>query len=64
MFNPKKTVCIKVGSKVNKHEHVSINGFPVQWSESVRHLGNLIDCPTHWIADTNDQCLLDMLINL
>ena len=22
---------------------MSINGFPVQWSESVRHLGNFVD---------------------
>ena len=42
-FNQNKTVCIKFGSKVNKHEHVTINGFPVQWSESVMHLGNLYD---------------------
>ena len=42
-FNPKKTVCIKLGIKINIDEHVSINGFPVQWSESVRHLGNLVD---------------------
>ena len=42
-FNPKKTVCIKFGSKINLDENVSISGFPVQWSESVRHLGNLVD---------------------
>ena len=42
-FNSKKTVCIKFGSKTNIDEHVSISGFPVQWSESVRHLDNLVD---------------------
>ena len=42
-FNPKKTVCIKYGSKINIDEHVSIRGFPVQWSESVRHMDNLVD---------------------
>ena len=26
-FNPKKTVCIKFGSKINIDEHVLINGF-------------------------------------
>ena len=31
-FNPKETVCIKFGSKINIDEHVSISGFPVQWS--------------------------------
>ena len=43
MFNPKKTVCIKFGSKIHNDEHVSMNGFTVQWSESVRHLGNFVD---------------------
>ena len=42
-FNPKKTVCIKFGSKVNKYEHVSINVFPVQWSKSVQYIGNLVE---------------------
>ena len=42
-INPKKTVCIKFGSKINIDEHVLISGFPVQWSESVRHIGNLVD---------------------
>ena len=42
-FNPKKTVCIRFGSKINIDEHVSISGFPLQWSESVRHLGNIVD---------------------
>ena len=58
MFNPKKTVCIKLGSKIHNDEHVSMNGFTVQWSESVRHLTLLtLHCLTRWIADTNDQCL-------
>ena len=26
-FNPKKTVCITFGSKINIDEHVSMNGF-------------------------------------
>ena len=42
-FNPKKTVCIKFGSKIHIDEHVSMNGFTVQWSECVRHLGNFVD---------------------
>ena len=42
-FNPKKTVCIKFGSKIHIDEHVSMNRFTVQWSESVRHLGNFVD---------------------
>ena len=36
-------MCIKLGSKINIDEHVSMNGFTVQWSESVRHLGNFVD---------------------
>ena len=42
-FNSKKTVCIKYGSKIKIDEHVSMNGFTVQWSESVRHIGNFVD---------------------
>ena len=30
-FNPKKTVRIKFGSKIHNDEHVSMNGFTVQW---------------------------------
>ena len=33
----------KILKQINIDEHVSINGFPVQWSESVRHLGNIVD---------------------
>ena len=29
-LNPKKTVCIKFSKTIYKHEHISINGFPVQ----------------------------------
>ena len=35
--NPKKTVCIQFGSKINIDKHVSMNGF------AVRHLGNFVD---------------------
>ena len=58
-FNPKKITCIKFGIKININEHVSMNGFTVQWSESVRHLVNFLTlhCLTRWIADTNDKCL-------
>ena len=42
-LDPKNTVCIKFVSKINIDEHVSMNGFTVQWSESVRHLGNFVD---------------------
>ena len=37
-FNTMKILCIKSGSKINIDEHVSNNGFPVQWSE----------CETPW----------------
>ena len=50
-FNPKKIVCVKFGSKIHIDENVSISGFPAQWSESVRHLGNLVD-PT--LSDSLD----------
>ena len=51
-------MCIQFGSKINIDEHVPMNRFPVQLSERVRHLGNFV---ARWIADTNDQYLLDML---
>ena len=55
-FNPTKTVCIKFGSKININEHVSINAFPVQWLESVRHLDTLLDSTLSDSLDTEDQC--------
>ena len=55
-FNPTKTVCITFGSKININEHVSINGFHVQWSESVRHIGTLLDSTLSDSFDTEDQC--------
>ena len=33
-YKQKKTVCIKFGSNINIEEHVTINGFHLQWSES------------------------------
>ena len=42
-FNPKKSACIKFGSQINIDEHMSINGFPIQWSESVSHFGNFVN---------------------
>ena len=65
-LNPKKTVCIKFGSKINIDEHVSINGFLCNGQRVWDTLATLFTllCLTHWIADTNDQCLLAMLINL
>ena len=36
-------MCIKFGSKINIDEHVSMNGFTVQWSESVRYPDNFVD---------------------
>ena len=44
-FNPKKTVCIKFGWIVLFFDAtvlMSMNGCTVQWSESVRHLGNFV----------------------
>ena len=55
-FNPKKTVCIKFGNKINIDEHVSMNGFIVQWSESVRHLGNFVDY-TVWLVGLQIQTI-------
>ena len=44
-FNPNKTVCNTFERKINidEYDFVSINGFPVQWSENMRHTGNIVD---------------------
>ena len=42
MFNPKKTVCIKFGDKVNEFENVYMNNTLVQWADEVKHLGNIV----------------------
>ena len=47
----KLCVLIKFGSKVNIYEHVSMNGFIVQWSESVRHLGSFVDSTLYVLLD-------------
>ena len=44
-------MCIKFGSKSNIDEHVSMNGFTVQWSESMRHLGHLVEFT---LSDSSD----------
>jgi len=41
-FNVKKTMCIKYGSDVKDHEQVFLNGVPLKWVKSVKHLGNYI----------------------
>ena len=40
VFNPKKTVCIKFGDKVNEFENVDMNNTLVQWANEVKDLGN------------------------
>ena len=42
VFNPKKTVCIKFGDKVNEFENVYMNNTLVQWANEVKHLGNIV----------------------
>ena len=42
VFNPKKTVCIKFGDKVNEFENVFMNNTLVQWTNEVKHLGNIV----------------------
>jgi thiol-disulfide isomerase/thioredoxin len=40
-FNPKKSMCLKTAAY--EYDTVSLNGHAIQWVESARHLGNMID---------------------
>ena len=42
IFNSKKTMCIKYGSKLNG-EKAFFNGESLSWVDKVRHLGNYVD---------------------
>ena len=66
VFNPKKTVCIKFGDKVDEFENVYMNNTLVQWANEVKHLGNIVQyllSAMMVIADLNVQCSLVMLIS-
>ena len=42
-FNIKKTVCIKFGSDVNIDEGAYMYGKRLEWSDTVKHLGNIVN---------------------
>ena len=50
-FNPKKTTCIKFGSKISENVSLSLNGCPISWVDSVKHLGNMVN---NTLTDDND----------
>lgn len=41
-FIPKRTVCTEFGFPSNKHDRLLFANYPVHWSDSVAHLGNVI----------------------
>jgi hypothetical protein len=43
LFNEKKTVCIKFGNNVCTNEHIVFNGVNINWQDSVKHLGNIVN---------------------
>ena len=43
IFNSKKTVCVKFGSTVIEGESAFFYGVKLEWTDTVRHLGNFID---------------------
>jgi hypothetical protein len=50
-FNINKTVCIKFGSDVNVGELAYLYGKSLDWSNSVKHLGNVVN---KYIDDSDD----------
>ena len=52
LFNCKKTVCMRVGSRGRPPERpVTLNGIKLDWSKKVKHLGNIV---THDLNDSDD----------
>ena len=42
-FNAKKTICIKFGNKVSEHDKVVLSGATIEWTNKVKHLGNMVN---------------------
>ena len=53
-FNPKKTVCIKFGSKISESDQLFIDGHAIEWKNHVKHLGNIVN---NTLTDENDCAL-------
>ena len=51
-FNAKKMVCIKFGNKVSEYDQVVLDGATIEWANSVKHLGNIVN---NTLSDTDDK---------
>ena len=54
-FNDKKTTCIMCGTSAAGCKCISVNDNEIMWSNSVKHLGNVIDCDLSDVADSNSK---------
>ena len=52
-FNDKKTVGIAFGTNATGCKAIRVNGTAINWSNQVKHLGNVIDCNLTDVADSN-----------
>ena len=52
-FNDKKTVGIAFGTSAAGCKAIRVNGTAINWSNQVKHLGNVIDCNLTDVADSN-----------
>jgi hypothetical protein len=42
-FNSKKSMCMCIGSNTLPGAVIHVNGSPIQWKDSVKHLGNIVN---------------------
>jgi hypothetical protein len=49
VYNPNKSMCIAIGSKLAVMPDITLNGCSLKWFSAVKHLGNVIN------SDNNDQ---------
>ena len=65
LFNKKKTICIKFGSKVKEGERAILDSSDLLWTDIVVHLGSYVNSACNDYVDCNikNLPLLVMLIS-
>ena len=53
LFNKKKTICIKFGSKVKEGERAILDSSDLLWTDNVVHLGNYVNSACNDDVDCN-----------
>ena len=53
LFNKKKTICIKFGSKVKEGERAILDSSDLLWTDNVVHLGNYVNSACNDDVDYN-----------